>query len=132
MERYRKGKSFSARLQECKDVRTFPNFTQLLDKELKDPRFAEAFLSDALEEGDLELFLLCLKDIIRAHGSIKEFAEKTGISRTTLYTLFSEKRNPEFKTIQTILQAMGYGLKVTKTPPRSFSRARRKRRGLRV
>lgn len=107
------------------------NFTQLLDKELKKPRFAEAFLSDALEEGDFELFLLCLKDVIRAYGSIKEFAEKTGISRTTLYTLFSEKRNPEFKTIQTILKAMGYGLKVTKKPPRVLSRARRRRRSVR-
>lgn len=88
-------------------------FTHLLDEMLKDPKFAAEFLSDALAE-DFELFCLSLKDVIRVHGSIAAIAEKANVSRGTLYNLFSEKGNPELKTILAVLHALGYDLKVMK------------------
>lgn len=89
-------------------------FTEVMDEFLKDPGFAAEFLSDALEQEDFNTFLLSLKDVIRVHGSIKAFAEKTHISRSTLYTLFSSRANPELRTILMVLHALGYDLKVTR------------------
>lgn len=89
-------------------------FTQLLDEYLKDEQFAAEFLSQTLEEEDFSTFLLSLKDIIRVHGSLKSIAEKCELSRSTIYNMFSEKSNPEMKTILSILHALGYELKVAK------------------
>ncbi|MCE5318961.1 MAG: helix-turn-helix domain-containing protein [Parachlamydia sp.] len=93
----------------------YRNFTELLDEHLKDPDFAAEFLSQALEE-DFSTFLLSLKDVIRIHGNITTIAEKSKISRSTLYKLFSEKANPELRTIQSVLHTIGYDLCVVKRP----------------
>lgn len=92
----------------------YRKFTELLDEYLKDEDFATQFLSQALEEEDFSTFLLSLKDVVRVHGSITSIAAKSKISRSTLYKLFSEKSNPELKTILSLLHTMGYDLRVTK------------------
>lgn len=92
----------------------FRKFTELLDEYLLDEQFAADFLSQALEEEDFSTFILSLKDVIRVHGSIKSIAEKAHLSRSTIYNLFSEKTNPELKTIISLLHTIGYDLKVIK------------------
>lgn len=94
--------------------KNYRKFTQLLDSYLADEDFAAEFLSQSLEEEDFSTFLLSLKDIIRVHGSIKEISKKCKLSRSTLYNIFSEKSNPELKTILTLLHMLGYDLKVAK------------------
>ena len=92
----------------------YRKFTALLDDYLKDEEFAAEFLSQALEEGDFSTFLLSLKDVIRVHGSITSIAEKSKLSRSTVYKLFSEKSNPELRTILSLLHTIGYDLRVIK------------------
>lgn len=92
----------------------YRKFTELLDEYLKDEEFAADFLSKALEEEDFATFLLSLKDVVRVHGSITSIAEKSKVSRSTIYKLFSEKSNPELKTILSLLHTIGYDLRVTK------------------
>lgn len=94
----------------------YRKFTELLDDYLKDEEFAAEFLSKALEEEDFSTFLLSLKDVIRVHGSITSISEKSKISRSTIYKLFSEKSNPELKTILSLLHTIGYDLRVIKKP----------------
>ena len=101
------------------------NFTTLLDDYLKEPQFAADFLTEALEEENFDIFLLSLKDIIRVHGNLTAFAKKAHLSRNTLYKLFSEKSNPEMKTVLSILDSLGYGLKVTKKPRLTRKRSRK-------
>lgn len=90
------------------------NFTELLDEYLKDEQFAADFLSQALAEEDFATFLLSLKDVIRVHGTITSVAQKANLSRSTVYNLFSERSNPELKTVLSLLHTMGYELRVTK------------------
>lgn len=97
--------------------RKMRKFTELLDEYLKDEEFAAEFLSQALEEEDFATFLLSLKDVLRVHGSITKVAEKAKISRATIYKLFSEKSNPELRTILSLLHTIGYNLVVTKRTP---------------
>ena len=89
-------------------------FTELLDEYLQDKEFAAEFLSQSLKEEDFSTFLLSLKDVIRVHGSITSVAEQAHISRSTIYKLFSEKANPEIKTILSLLHTIGYDLRVVK------------------
>lgn len=97
-------------------MKKYRKFTELLDDYLKDEEFAADFLSQALEEEDFSTFLLSLKDIIRVHGTITKVAEKAKLSRATLYKLFSEKSNPELKTILALLHCIGYDLRVIRRP----------------
>lgn len=97
----------------------YRKFTALLDDYLKDEEFAAEFLSQALEEENFSTFLLSLKDVIRVHGSIAAVAKKSKMSRSTIYKLFSEKSNPELRTILSLLHTIGYDLKVTKRHEKS-------------
>jgi probable addiction module antidote protein len=92
----------------------YKKFTELLDEYLQDDDFAAEFLSQALEEDNFSSFLMSLKDLIRARGSITSIAQKAHISRSTIYKLFSEKSNPELKTILSLLHTIGYDLRVTR------------------
>ena len=94
--------------------KSYRKFTELLDEYFKDEVFAAEFLSQTLEEEELNTFLMSLKDVIRVHGSLNSIAKKCNLSRSTLYNLFSEKKNPEMKTIITLLHVLGYELKVAK------------------
>lgn len=97
-------------------MKKYRKFTELLDEYLKDEEFAADFLTKALEEEDFSTFLLSLKDVIRVHGSVTSIAEKANISRSTVYKLFSDKSNPELKTILSLLHTIGYDLCVIKRP----------------
>lgn len=106
-------------------TRSYRTFTSLLDDFLKNPQFAADFLSESLAERDFATFLMSLKDVIRVHGSISSLAQKTHLSRGTLYNLFAERANPEIKTILAVLDSLGYSLKVTqkeRIPARKKSR----------
>lgn len=100
----------------------YRKFTELLDDYLKDEEFAAEFLSKALEEENFSTFILTLKDVIRVHGSISNIAEKSNISRSTIYKLFSEKSNPELRTILSLLHTIGYELRVIKRPSRRIKK----------
>jgi probable addiction module antidote protein len=71
-----------------------------------------AYLNAALEEGEPTLFLVALRNIARARG-MSELAEAAGLNRESLYKMLSEQGNPEFYSIDKLLQALGLRLSVT-------------------
>ena len=94
-------------------------FKELLQKRLKDPREAKAYLNAILEEyseDDAEskkLLLLALKDIAEAQGGISQLAKKTGLGRESLYKTLSSRGNPKLSTLSAVLHSMGFTLSVT-------------------
>jgi probable addiction module antidote protein len=88
-----------------------------LNEELKDHDLAVAYLNEALEEslkGDAEsqnLFLLALKDVAEAQGGIGNLAKKAHVGRESLYKTLSEKGNPKWHTLVTLVNALGLNLK---------------------
>ncbi len=62
------------------------------------------------EDDNLEAFLSSLKPLIELHGSISDFAKKTGINRTYFYKLFNKQVKPEFSTIINIVKCLGFNL----------------------
>ena len=79
---------------------------------LKDPCEAAAYLNAAIEEGDRATFLLALRNVAEACGGMAALAEKTQLSRESLYRTLSNRGNPEIKSLNAILHAMGLRLAV--------------------
>jgi probable addiction module antidote protein len=87
---------------------------------LKDPTEAAEYLNAALEDGETEVFLLALRDVVDSYGGIGKLAASTSLNRESLYRMLSTKGNPEFFSLSTVLDAVGFRLavepKVAKIP----------------
>ena len=83
-----------------------------LIKALRDPREAVEYLNAALEDGDPEVFLLALRDIAEAQGGVTEVAEAAKLNRENLYRMLSNRGNPEFRSLDALLRALGFRLAI--------------------
>ena len=86
--------------------------TELIES-LRDPREAEEYLNSALEDDDPELFLLALRNVAEAQGGVAQLAEKAKLNRESLYKMLSERGNPELRSLDALLHALGFRLAVT-------------------
>ena len=88
-------------------------------EQLKDHDEAVAYLNAALEEslkGDEEsaaLFLMALRNVAEAQGGIAALAKRTGMGRESLYKTLSEKGNPKWQTLVTLVIALGLNLRLS-------------------
>ena len=87
-------------------------YEDFLDEDLKDPKEAAAYLTAALEDGNLEVFLLALNDVAKIYGGIGKLAAKARLDRKNLYRMLSDKGNPELSSLESILNALGFRLAV--------------------
>jgi len=76
-----------------------------------------------LEDGDARAIPVALRTVAAAVGGMAALAEKTGLSRETLYRTLSANGNPRLDTLTVILAA--FGLRMTVKPERKV----RPRRG---
>ena len=74
-----------------------------------------AYLSAALEDGDLGLIMATLGDIARARR-MAVVAQETGLGRESLYKSLSANGNPEFATVLKVVSALGLRLRATTAP----------------
>jgi len=87
-------------------------YEEILLEDLKDPAEAAAYLEAALEDKDPSVFLLALRQVVQARG-MANVARKAHVGRESLYKTLSENGNPELRTINRLLHAMGLRLSVT-------------------
>ena len=80
------------------------------DKDIK--LYLNASLKDYLDDGDSNSFYRALEIAIKAKDTVSGFAEKVGMSRTHLYSIFKSEKEPKFSTIVKIFQELGYELEV--------------------
>ena len=78
----------------------------LLEK-LQDAEFAAQVLNAAGEDDDTKTYLTALRKVVDARGGIASVAEKTDLSRETLYRTLSSSGNPTIKTLSAVLKATG-------------------------
>lgn len=86
-----------------------------LIQSLRDSGEAEQYLNAALEEDDPELFLLALRNVAEAQGGIAQLADKAKLNRESLYRMLSDRGNPELRSLDALLHALGFRLAVTAT-----------------
>lgn len=68
------------------------------------------YLNTVLEEGDERAIISAIGNVAKAIGMTK-IAERTGLSRPSLYKALSENAKPQFSTILKVLRAIGGNLK---------------------
>jgi probable addiction module antidote protein len=93
-------------------------YEEVMDEDLEDPAEAAAYLNACLQDEDPEVFLLALQDVARARGGLAKLAEITDLNREHLYRMLSEKGNPEFRSLEALLDALGFRLSVTQKEAR--------------
>jgi probable addiction module antidote protein len=81
-----------------------------------------AYIESMLEDGDARAVPVALRTVADALGGLGKLADKTGLSRETLYRTLSGKGNPRLDTLAAILSAFGLRLSVQ---PAHETRARR-------
>jgi probable addiction module antidote protein len=88
-------------------------FDDLLLSELKNPRFAAAYLNEHLSyvgPDSWELLLSSLGKIARAQG-YSELARRSGVSRRTIYYAFAPGGNPSVETLFGLLRSIGLSVR---------------------
>ena len=88
-------------------------YEDVLHEDLQDPAEAVGYLNACLEDGDPDVFMLALRDVARARGGVAKLAEATELNREHLYRMLSENGNPELRSLETLLDALGFRLAVT-------------------
>jgi probable addiction module antidote protein len=79
---------------------------------LKSEAEIAAYIEEVLSEGDPRAMPTALRTVADAAGGIAALADKTGLSRETLYRTLSKKGNPRLDTLAAILAAYGLRLSV--------------------
>ena len=69
------------------------------------------YLNTVLEEGDSEDLIVAIGHVAKAIGMTK-IAEKTGMSRPSLYKALSAGAKPQFETVIRVLKALGSNLSI--------------------
>src|SRR5262245_3165949 len=87
-------------------MKPYAPYKDFKNERLKDPQAAAGYLNAALEEQDVELFLLALADVARAHG-MSALANRADLHRVSLHKMLSKHGNPEFKSIWQVIEASG-------------------------
>lgn len=72
--------------------------------------YINAALEQYFEDYNKELFLASLKEVIKAKGGVTEFSKQTHINRQHIYKMLSDKGNPSFDNIGSLLIALGLKL----------------------
>lgn len=91
-------------------------FKSYLKEQLQDEREIVAYINAALEQYFLdhnkELFLAAIKEAIIARGGVTKVSKETHINRQHIYKMLSNKGNPSFDNITSLLSAIGCRLRV--------------------
>ncbi len=84
-----------------------------LFEQLKDAEFAAEYLNAASEDDDPKTYLTALRKVVEARGGMAAVAQKTDLSRETLYRTLSSRGNPTIRTLSAVLKATGLKFGVT-------------------
>ncbi len=87
---------------------------------MRDPNEASEYLKASLDEyekdGNIEAFLIAIRTVADAQGGITELAKKTELNRQSLYRTLSKNGNPRLKTLDIILNSLGFKLTIEPIP----------------
>ena len=90
--------------------------------QLKSESDISAFIEAMLEDGDARAVPIALRTVAEALGGLTALAERTGLSRESLYRTLSRNGNPRLDTLAAVLDAFGLRLTVRAAKPHRAAR----------
>jgi probable addiction module antidote protein len=92
----------------------YRNYEEELSSLLQDLEETVAYLNAALQDEDPAVFLLALRDVIKARNrGIAGLAEESKLNRENLYRVLSKRGNPTWKTMRKLLNDLDLPLSIT-------------------
>src|ERR1022692_1890016 len=88
------------------------SYKENLLESLKDPETAAEYLTACLDDGDVDVFLLALRDVAEAQGGIRKLAGRARLNRENLYRMLSGSGNPPLTSLDSVLSSLGLRLAV--------------------
>ena len=86
------------------------NIEDYLVEKLRDPEEALEYLRAAFKEGDREVILLAIRDVINAREGMEIFAKKSKVNRQNLYKILSKDGNPRLENFFSVITVLGLKL----------------------
>lgn len=83
--------------------------TRLTDKTYS-AEYLKVALDETLKDGNMDAFLLALKNVVDATGSVQEVASNSAISRQHLHRLLSGNGNLTLETLASVLYSVGLAI----------------------
>lgn len=78
---------------------------------LDTPEVRNAYLQNALDSGDPDLFLMAVGNVAKAEG-LSAIADRSGLTRASLYKAIKPGAKPRFDTIARIIRASGAEIRI--------------------
>ncbi len=89
------------------------DYYEILMQDLQDPEEAEAYINAALQDEDPRVFLVALKNVLKAQGKgMTDLAKDTHLNRESLYRSLSKQGNPKIKNLISILRTLDFYFEV--------------------
>jgi len=86
------------------------SWENVLTEDLLNDDYVAAYLSDVLNDSDPHLFLQMVRRIAKARKiPLARLAKQAGIRRESLYHVLSEKGNPTYSTLVSLMDGLGFG-----------------------
>jgi probable addiction module antidote protein len=79
---------------------------------LDDKEVIAEYLSQILDDGDMDELLEALGNIAKAKG-MSQIAKETGLGRESLYKTFHKGTKPKFETIMKVMDSFGVKMRVS-------------------
>lgn len=98
------------------------SYQKQLIEDLTDPAEAAAYLNAALRDGDSQLLLLALRNVVESQGGMSKVAKESNLNRANLYQMLSQKGNPRMQTLEKVLGILG--MKIAIVPDQKRKRRR--------
>lgn len=70
------------------------------------------YISQVLQEGDMDELLVAIGNIAKAKG-MNQIAQETGLGRESLYKTFAPGAKPRFETVIKVLNSLGVKLQAS-------------------
>ncbi len=70
------------------------------------------YISQVLEDGDMDELLVAIGNIAKAKG-MNQIAQETGLGRESLYKTFAPGAKPRFETVVKVLNSLGVKLQAS-------------------
>lgn len=98
------------------------SYTDHLSERLRTPEEVADYLNAALEDKDVSVLMLALRDVADAWG-LAHVAAETGLNRENLYRMLSNQGNPRLSSFFALLSALGVDLEIRAKPPEERDKA---------
>lgn len=97
-------------------------YEESLYQDLKNPKEAAQYLSEAFKDGEPDVILLAMHDIAKARG-MRDVAETIQVHRVSLHKMLRKNGNPSFRTFLALLAEFEIQLSASIHKPAIHARA---------